>query len=229
MQKPALKRRIANMLISRGRTAFLLKYFKNGNAILDCGCGNNCSHIIKSICPSSHYTGIDVCDYDQSLHGSADKYIAAKPETFTDKIMEMPDSFDIVISSHNLEHCDYREKTLTAICSALRAGGFLYLSFPAENSVNFPCRKGTLNYYDDKTHKDLPPDYKKTIEMLKANNMEIIYAVKSHKPVLFFILGAIIEPVSGMLKRLLSPWALFGRATWSYYGFESIIWAKKKF
>jgi len=77
-----------------------------------------------------------------------------------------------------------------------------------------------LNYYDDPTHKDLPPNYDNVITVLKENNMNIVFASKSYKPFFMYLVGALTEWKSKKNKKI-QYW------NWAYWGFETIIWAKK--
>jgi SAM-dependent methyltransferase len=197
-----------------------LKRINHKGKLLDVGCGNNSPYRIKTKYPDIIYTGIDVGDYNQTKPNIADNYIVVKPENFAEAIDNMQELFDTIISSHNLEHCNDRDRTLDAMIKVLSPGGYLYLSFPTEESINFPPRKGTLNYYDDPTHKDKPPEYDKIISKLKANNMEILFADKSYKPLFGYLRGLLLEWKSKKDKRL-KP------GIWAYWGFETIIWAKK--
>jgi SAM-dependent methyltransferase len=198
-----------------------LKIIDHNGKLLDVGCGNNSPYYIKTRYPSIVYYGIDVGDYNQTKPNVADNYIVVKPEDFAGAIENMPELFDTVISSHNLEHCNDRDRTLDAMIKVLKSGGYLFLSFPTEESVNFPGpRKGTLNYYDDETHKDKPPEYDKIISKLKDNNMQIIFASKSYKPFFLYLIGFFLEWKSKKDKEV-RIW------TWAYWGFETIIWAKK--
>jgi SAM-dependent methyltransferase len=176
---------------------------------------------LKTKFPNIIYIGIDIGSYNQTKPNLADDYIVTSPENFADKILEMENKFDTVISSHNLEHCNDRNKTLFAMTKALKIGGYLYLSFLTEESIHFPGpRAGTLNYYDDATHKDLPPNFNETIEKLKTNGMRILYSNKSYKPFFYYIWGKLLEKKSKREKKVYYP-------IWAYYGFEAIIWAKK--
>jgi hypothetical protein len=123
-----------------------------------------------------------------------------------------------------LEHCNDREETFNGIVKILKHGGNLFVSFPTKDSINFPSRKGTLNYYDDSTHKYNPPDFYKIISTLKENNFDIIFSSSSYKPLLYFLIGLLLEPLSKITNRVLFN----SYGTWSYWGFESIIWARKK-
>lgn len=203
----------------RGRTSFISKLYSKCK-ILDVGCGNNSPFNVKQIIPNCEYTGIDIGDYNQSKPNIADNYIVTNPNNFTNEISRLSNSFDAVISSHNLEHCDDRDGTFQAMLASLKIGGEIYISFPCEDSIKFPKRYGTLNYFDDDTHKFSPPNFSKLIEHLKHSNFEVIFSTKRYKPPILWVIGLLLEPISIYKKKVLL-------GTWEYYGFESIIWAKK--
>ena len=87
------------------KSKFLKKINPNGR-LLDVGCGNNSPYNIKTRYPNIKYTGIDVGNCNQTKHNLADNYIMVKPENFSDAIANLPELFDTVISSHNIEHCN---------------------------------------------------------------------------------------------------------------------------
>jgi len=201
-----------------------IKTINNKGTVLDVGCGNNSPYRIKRSRPDLYYVGVDVSDYMQSTPNLADEYIISQPDKFHDTILNLGERFDAALSSHNIEHCCDREKTLDAIIKVLKpAGGRLYLSFPSQASVTFPSRVGTLNYYDDKTHTDEPPNFTEIIEKLKASNMKVSFAKNPYKPFFLYLIGLLLEPFSKITRK-----NLIGRATWAYYGFESVIIAEKK-
>jgi len=189
-------------------------------AILDVGCGNSSPFYTKSLLPHSQYTGIDIGDYNQVRPNLADHYIIVRPEEWSDKIASMAASFETIISSHNLEHCYKREETLMAIIQALKPGGYLFLSFPSAKSVNFPKRAGTLNYYDDPTHLNTPPDFDQVKNMLETNGFEILWSCESYRPLFLCMLGFLFEPLSAFRKRIYP-------GTKELYGLETVIWARK--
>lgn len=190
-------------------------------AILDVGCGNNSPQNVKGILPRCFYTGIDVGHYNQQNPNVADKYVITTPEGFANEISNYKECFDAVISSHNLEHCNDRDGTLLAMLGAVKPGGVIYLSFPCEDSVSFPKRKGTLNYYDDDTHKGVPPSFDGVLLKIQASGFDVHVKVRNYRPTLLRMVGWLLEPISKRSKRVL-------RGTWEFYGFESIIWAQKK-
>jgi SAM-dependent methyltransferase len=206
-------------LRKNGKTDFLSKLNSN-SSILDVGCGNNSPFRTKQILPDCIYTGLDVGDYNQTKPLLAENYVITTPQNFSNEIAKFSKAFDAVISSHNLEHCDDREMTLTAMLEALKVGGKLYLSFPCEQSVNFPRRGGTLNYYDDSTHKFSPPNFNETLAYIKQKGFEIVYAERNYSPKILSLIGWACEPLSKLRNKIMV-------GTWEYYGFESIIIAEK--
>lgn len=214
-----LSRYLKGVLRPHGKTHFLLSLDSHAS-ILDVGCGNNSPFQVKSVLPNSTYTGVDIGDYNQTKPNRADRYILTTPTAFTDALRAFHPEFDAVLSSHNIEHCDDREGTFDAMLKATRVGGRVYVSFPCEASVRFPSRAGTLNYYDDATHKHAPPDFDGLVQVLRQSGFKIEYSTRHHRPAFYWILGLLVEPVSRWRKRVM-------RGTWELYGFESIIVARK--
>ncbi len=128
----------------------------------------------KQILPRCTYTGINVGDHNQTKPNLADRYIIAEPTTFACEIAKFTNTFDAVMSSHNLEHCNDRNGTLRAMLGALKPGGLIFMSFPCESSTRFPKRKGCLNYYDDETHKYAPPEFNEVRGELDNQGFEIL-------------------------------------------------------
>ncbi len=214
-----IKNFFKKILRKNGKIDFLYNLPEHSK-ILDVGCGNNSPFTVKTILPRCHYTGLDIGNYNQTKPNIADSYIITSPENFSSEIYSLKNSFDIVISSHNIEHCNDREGTLDAMLKALKINGRIYLSFPSEESVNFPKRKGTLNYYDDSTHLSSPPNFKEFLKIIEKAGFEIEYENKSYSPFILKLIGWFLEPISKIRKKIMP-------GTWDYYGFESIIIAKK--
>ena len=207
-----------------GKRGFLKKF--NKGKLVDVGCGNNSPYDVKTSYPEIYYIGVDICDYNQTKPNLADEYILATPDEFSEAIAKTVSAggIDIVISSHNLEHCNDRERTLAVMMSIVKKGGRLFLSFPSEGTARFPSRKGFLNYHDDPTHKYAPPGFDEIINKLKENNFDILFSSRSYKPMMFFLAGLLLEPLSKLTNRVF--FCSYG--TWSYWGVESIIWAEKR-
>jgi len=205
-----------------GKFSFLNTIPKNSR-ILDIGCGNNSAFKIKTFLPYSYYVGIDIQDYqnDQDANKYADEYILTDSNNFVNKIISINGDFDAIISSHNLEHCNDRYGTLNAIIDKLNKRGKIYLSFPSENTIYFPNRDGCLNYYDDSSHKDMPPDFNLVLEIMRGKSLNIIFSTRSYKPFFLNLVGHLTNLISAYTKK-----TTFG--VWEKWGFESIIIAKKK-
>ena len=208
----------------RGKDAFILSLHRQAR-LLDVGCGNDSPRRVKSLNPGLYYIGLDVQDYEQS-NGStslANEYRITTPEKFLSTIQIEKRSMDAVLSAHNLEHCAERYSVLRAICGTLKAGGKLYLSFPSEASVDRPSRRGTLRYHDDVTHIDAPPSWMQVLQELTSSGMEIEFSARRYRPLIPCALGLLLEPWSALSRRV-GPLG----STWALYGFESVIWARKK-
>ena len=178
----------------------------------------------KQCAAGIHYTGLDVGDYNQRLDSikCADEYIVTTPAEFASMIEASVGTFDAVVSSHNLEHCDEPDRVLRAMCSALKPGGCMYLSFPSEASVNFPHRrKDTLNFFDDKTHTQ-PPNLAKVLAVLEDNGMKTLFVRARYRPLIPRVIGLALEPISFLAQR-----AMPLGTTWALYGFESVVWATR--
>lgn len=222
-KKSKLRKNYREILLTWRHKAHFLWTIRNekGVRVMDVGCGNQSASIVKAYCNNIFYTGIDVGDYNQST-GSLnliDDYHVVSPEKFADEIATFKGSEDYVISSHNIEHCNEPEKVVAAMCGALKQGGMLYMSFPSRESVLFPSRMGTLNFYDDAGHIYLP-DFDKILRIMRKNGMKIIFKKASMRGWYFKRLGKKNEPLSIAENRVKI-------GTWDYWGFESIIWAKR--
>lgn len=218
-------RTLAKVAINRAfrrhhKTAFLHSVAP-GSRILDVGCGNNSAFHTKNIVKNCFYVGIDITNYNNQSIELADEYVLVDKQKFADGIREISSVFDVVVSSHNIEHCDQPFAVLSAMIDKLDFGGKIYLSFPCEESIKFPKRDGTLNYFDDPTHNSAPPSFDKIIFFLESHNLKIQIARRRYRPLFFVLMGLILEPVSFIRRKVL-------RGTWELYGFESIIIAEKR-
>ena len=105
--------------------------------------------------------------------------------------------------------------------ASLKGGGRIYMAFPSEESQYFPRgRRGCLNYYDDSSHNKVP-NWAKINSILKEQKIEILFRTKNNRPFLMRKIGELNEEKSAQMKTVLE-------GTWEYYGFESIIWGKKR-
>ena len=209
---------VLKTIFKRGSKEHFINSAKSGTRVLDVGCGNNGAKKLKLINGSLHYVGIDIQDYNFEP-GYADEYIIVEKEIFAKKIASMV-NIDYIICAHNLEHVDNPFELLNAFSKCVSTNGELFLSFPSEKSINFPSRKGTLNYYDDTTHNNQVPDFDLVLDQLNQGGFETIHVFQNYQPFFMSFLGFLMEPVSKYLGKVMP-------GTWAYYGFETIIWAKK--
>lgn len=208
------------------RSSFLyLLGIKNKNRpikILDVGCGNESVTYVRNCIDDIYYVGIDVGEYNTSNKSKKlmDEYYITSPEDFHKKIDEFEGQFDVVISSHNLEHCNKPYLVAEAMAKALRKNGRAYISFPSKESVKFPKgRKGTLNFFDDPTHQKLI-DCEQILKIYEKYGFAVEKKVRNNRPFISRMIGMINEKKSARDNIVL-------RGTWEYWGFETIIWLKR--
>jgi SAM-dependent methyltransferase len=219
----SIKTKLACALRPHNKSAFVAS-LPTEASLFDIGCGNRSAERIKRVKPHLRYVGIDVGDFLQSDESLSlmDRYLRVPSMDFASAIGNIGEDFDAVISAHNIEHCEQPEEVLDAMCAALKSGGWLYFSFPCLASVGFPKRSGTLNFYDDPTHRE-PPDFFKLQNQLVKNGMTIGISLPRSRPLIYATIGALMEPVSA-LRRSVDDYGF----SWAFWGFESIIWAQKK-
>ena len=102
------------------------------------------------------------------------------------------------------------------MCNILAINGRVFISFPTSASTEFPKRIGTLNYYDDKTHVDEPPNLEIVIDELEKNGVTVEMVIERSRPLILRCIGAVLEPFSKYFGRTFP-------GTWEYYGFETIL------
>jgi SAM-dependent methyltransferase len=212
--------KIQTILRPRGLRSFLANSKNKKLKLLDVGCGNKSSIFIKKVNPQIDVFGIDIGDYNQSDESKKlyTEYILSEPELFDKAIKDMNVNFDLIISNHNIEHCNNPVKTFNAMVDRLAPGGSIFIATPSMKSINFPKRSGTLNFFDDNTHNN-PVDAKKLISSM-SNQIECEFYSESYQPFFWRIIGFINELSSKKKKKVLL-------GTWDYYGFEQILWFKK--
>jgi SAM-dependent methyltransferase len=213
-----IRHKISAIVSRHGFRAFTFSLAR-GARLLDVGCGNNSPFRVKSQRPDLYYIGLDVGDYNQTLPVLANRYIVVPAAAFVAEIDKLAGTLDAVISAHNIEHCDDPSAVIRAMTSALKPGGRLYMSFPCEQSVRFPNRRGCLNFFDDPTHQHVPR-FGDIQDWLRGAGFDIEFAKQRHRPPVLWLLGAFLEPLSRLRGNVMP-------GTWGFYGFESVIWARK--
>ena len=158
----------------RGQRSFIDSLSKENCKILDIGCGKN-SIFLKSVRPNSTVYGVDISFFEQTEESKAlyDNLIICESKDFAQSIQNIDTDFHIVISNHNIEHCEDPQSTFTAMVERTKAGGSLFITTPSLSSVDFPSRGGGLNFYDDPTHVS-PVDLLKLFES-ESHRLECTY------------------------------------------------------
>lgn len=222
MSAATARQRLVMALRPRGKLAFL-RSLGRAAKVLDVGCGNNSPRESKLLRPDIFYAGIDVGDFNQTASiEHADKYIITPPLRFAATIAQFKGQMDAVVSNHNIEHCDEPGAVLQAMLASLDEGGRIFLAFPCEESVRFPKRRGTLNFFDDHTHKTVPR-WDNILDRVRSEGLTIEYSSRRYRPLVLALLGLILEPIAAATGRNMP-----GGVGWALYGFESIIWARRE-
>jgi SAM-dependent methyltransferase len=137
------------------RFSFIKKAFANQPfLVLDVGSGNHSAQKMKRIFPNCKYYGLDrvkTFNNDENDYDLMEKFYEIDLTTL--KFEQIPNSFfDVIILSHVLEHLYNGELVLSILIEKLKNGGYIYIEYPGVRSTRLPSMKGTLNFYDDKTH-----------------------------------------------------------------------------
>jgi hypothetical protein len=188
-------------------------------SVLDIGCGNDSDKIFKQLLPEAHYVGVDI--HEAPIGYLGNEYVLSNSERFNVDVSGALRKVDVVISAHNLEHCNNYEELVEILAEAENVKK-IFLSFPSSVSLNLPVSKyGTLNFYQDPTHNKLPNLFF-ILDKLKKKGWNIDFYSNSYKPLIPYLIGLLWMPVF-KLTSIESP--LFG--TYSFYGFETVVWASR--
>jgi hypothetical protein len=68
--------------------------------------------------------------------------------------------------------------------------------------VWFPKRRGSLNYYDDATHKDKPLDFAEVVTVLREEGLRVLYAATQYQPPIGWVIGPFNEPLQQYKEKL---------------------------
>lgn len=92
----------------------------------------------------------------------------------TEPLDSIPDGYyDYVTLPHVIEHIENGESVVSGLCRKVKPGGVFYIEYPSEKSARLPSMKGTLNFYDDPTHKRFY-EIEKLKKILTNSSCEII-------------------------------------------------------
>lgn len=205
------------MTVNRRREMLLA--LPPGARVLDVGCGNDAAYHAKSINPRVVYEGIDVGDYNLAHPEAFDRYTLTGSAEFAKTVARAEGPYDLVISNHNLEHCEDPARVVAALCGQVKPGGTLYLAFPSARSDRLPSRGGSLNSHDDATHLRIP-DAAEVLGTLERSGLVVTEANDPQQPFKEWLLGLVSEPASRWRNQVLP-------GTWAFWGFETMIVARR--
>lgn len=193
-------------------------------SFLDIGCATRSATKTKQWLPNAVYTGVDItgavltAEDREAIHRFV---LVSEADTTYPALAD--DAYDIVMMSHVLEHMRYPKDCVRSLLRKIKPGGYIYMAFPSRESLAFPSAKGTLNYFDDKTHISII-DFADMSQLLLDEGFEVQRAGKS-SDVPRLLIGLLLYPVAH-LRRLFTN-KLDARGLWFVYGFEDMILARR--
>lgn len=212
-----IKKRV-NFKFSFIRKSFGESSFK----LLDVGAGNNSASRIKALFPNCEYYGLDMIrDYNNT-----DADFAAMKEFYEIDLTlldysKIPDNyFDGIWMAHVIEHLHNGDAVVANLLKKLKPGGFFYIEYPGSKSLKLPSMKGTLNFYDDKTHVRLY-SVEELREVYLAGNCKILSSGIRRN--WFYI---ILTPVRALLSYVKKGY-VEGNVFWDILGFAEYLWVRK--
>jgi len=222
MTKKIINRVIHRIIRPKGKNSFLIKNAKN-KSILDVGSGQTPKKL-TALFNSLNYQGIDIKNHLSNGENFIGKYNVLSIDKFWNFIKESANKYDVVIFSHVIEHIPNRYESLEMVARCVKEGGYFYLSFPSPRSITLPS-KGiyTLNYFDDQTHLDLPPDLSVCLDSLMKNNFKDFRVYESYRPILSKIIGFML--IKFQLHKIFGKKASYFLL--AYYGFETVVICQK--
>ena len=210
---------LKNMVLRSFCKENFIKSLSKNSHVLDIGCGNISPKVFFAISNAKYY-GIDITKNNKYFKGNG-LFYSSSSHQFVKDIKHVLDKhpIDTILSNHNLEHCEDWKKQIEIIVKMKKIKR-VFFAFPSSSSINLPKSKsGNLNFYQDKTHISVP-DIDYISSLMKSNNWNFKVCVREYKPLFPYFVGFLWHPIFLLTGRQ-SP--LYG--TYSFLGFESVIWA----
>lgn len=190
--------------------------------LLDVGAGNHSPSKTTTTFPNCEYHGVDL-NKDYAYNIADETALKGFYEMDLTKLefSSIPDNyFDYINMAHIIEHLHNGEDVLAGLTKKLKAGGYIYIEYPGNQSTKLPSMYGTLNYYDDPTHVRIY-SYNEISDILSRNGFSVLS--KGMRRSWFYIL---LMPL-----RILSFWLrgkrLHANIFWDVLGFAEYVYARK--
>ena len=197
---------------------------KNHVKILDVGCGNHSASKTKKYYPNCIYYGLDRdknYNNDVADFKAMEKFYEVDISRNSNKLEVLPNNFfDCIILSHVIEHLINGQDIILHLLSKLKKGGVIYIEFPSQRSLYLPSMKGTLNFYDDLTHKKTY-QIKEIERLLKSKSFSIVKSGTRRSPKRILFLSIYL------LGSLINLGYISGHVFWDILGFANYIIAQK--
>jgi len=147
---------LSRKLLLPAKFRFMERFFAHKPfRLLDIGAGNHSASNTKKWYPACEYYGVDL----DKNYNNDERDFRLMTEFYEMNLEELnfaaiPDNhFDFIMMSHILEHLKNGDAVVAALLPKLRSGGVIYIEFPGMHSTTLPRMKGTLNFFDDDTHR----------------------------------------------------------------------------
>lgn len=129
-------------------------FFARSARIVDAGAGPQDALKAKRLFGHCWYEGINIEDLPATSRErlAYDRYHLVDLDE-SDLSFLRDRSYDLVVSSHTIEHLKDGATVVTRLCAKVSPGGLLYLEWPSVESVTFPIRGLGLRFDDDRTHR----------------------------------------------------------------------------
>lgn len=200
------------------RTAIINQFPERGR-LLDVGCGSgDLLRIIKELRPDLEIYGTDIIKSEQLPN-----YVHFFKSDLNKKIRYKSSQFDVIISTHVLEHLEKHEVCVKEMSRVAKKGALLYIEVPSTRSVLLPSFSSIgnsqdvpINFYDDYSH--LRPYTRRSLYSLATHfDFSIIKTgyVRHLGGLLFsplFFIGAVL-----MGKRIFLLHAIWNVVGWACY------------
>jgi SAM-dependent methyltransferase len=191
--------------------------------VLDVGAGNHSASLFKSQFPQAHYYGLDL---DKSYNNEAADFLAMSGFYELDltklDFSMIPDGFfDVIVCAHVIEHLPNGDLALTKLCSKLKTGGVFYIEWPHPRSLYLPSMRGSLNFFDDRTHLRIYD----VIEVCNCLMPGGVYPIKFGTRRNWWHIAAL--PLL-ILRKLIRRLPIDGSDFWDLLGFAAFVYGRKR-